>query len=879
MAALRRIANLFRSSRVDRDIADELQSHIDLRIESSLAAGMSPEEARRDALLRFGNPTSTRERVASADAALSAASIWFDVRFAGRQLIKSPGFAITAVLTLAIGIGANTAIFSSMDAVVLHPISVPDLNQVVTLAEEQGSGNYHSVALANYYDWNRQNRSFEQLAVRTYADMSLTGAGDAAQVQAALTSANFFGVLRAQPLLGRVFADSDCEQGHNAVAVLNYGFWQRSFAGDPSIVGRQIELDQRKFTIIGVMPKSMQYPSTADLFLPLAPTPQQIADRSTHDYLVLGRLRSGVTVKQAQSEMRIDAERLAKDYPATNLGWSVKVEPLLDNINGDSTPLYYRMLMGATLFVLLIVCANVSNLQFARGIARRPEIAMRSALGASRVRIMRQLLTENILLGLVGAGGGLLLGSLYLHFLIINMPPRIARYMAGWSNTSLNGRVMAFSLLIALGAGVISGIAPAIEAMRMNIVDQLKSGSRGTTGSGRHRRLRNVFAVSQIALAVALVIGAALMSKGMLRLLHLGDVYKPEKVLTFNVTPPATRYNTPQKLAAWYSDSLQRLRALPGVTHADVTAALPYSDNAWMQDMVIENRPAVPGKFQSALRIPVSDGYFSAFHLPVIAGRALNRGDDLNSQAVAVVSRKFVAQYLAGENPLGHRVRMGNPNDKKEPWLTIVGIAEDTSYSTWDQSIQPVVYMSATQIPPPGVTYAVVTDGDPVALALPARKALASIDSSLPLDAVMTYQQSLHEALTGLIDASVMLGIDAFIALFLAAIGIFGVMANLVGEQTREIGVRLAMGAPRERVLAMILRRASWLTAVGLGCGLLLAFALAQLVASLLRGVSPHDPVIFVGVSTAIATIALASSWIPARHASRVDPMQALRGE
>jgi putative ABC transport system permease protein len=295
--------------------------------------------------------------------------------------------------------------------------------------------------------------------------------------------------------------------------------------------------------------------------------------------------------------------------------------------------------------------------------------------------------------------------------------------------------------------------------------------------------------------------------------------------------------------------------------------------------MVIENRPAVPGKFQSALRIPVSDGYFSAFHLPVIAGRALNRGDDLNSQAVAVVSRKFVAQYLAGENPLGHRVRMGNPNDKKEPWLTIVGIAEDTSYSTWDQSIHPVVYMSATQIPPPGVTYAVVTDGDPVALALPARKALASIDSSLPLDAVMTYQQSLHEALTGLIDASVMLGIDAFIALFLAAIGIFGVMANLVGEQTREIGVRLAMGAPRERVLAMILRRASWLTAVGLGCGLLLAFALAQLVASLLRGVSPHDPVIFVGVSTAIATIALASSWIPARHASRVDPMQALRGE
>jgi putative ABC transport system permease protein len=879
MASLRRFANLFRRNRVNTEIADELQSHLDLRIESNLAAGMSLSEARRDALLRFGNPTSTRERVASADTVLSVASVWSDVRYAGRQLVKSPGFAITVTLTLAIGIGANTAIFSSMDAVVLHPISVPELNRVMTLAEEQGHGNYHSVALANYYDWRRQNRSFEELAVRTYADMSLTGAGDATHVQAALTSANFFSVLRAQPLMGRVFADSECRPGQDAVVVLNYGFWQRQFAADPSILGRRIELDRREFTIVGVMPKSVQYPSTADLFLPMASTPKQVADRGAHDYLVTGRLRDGVTVRQAQAEMRITADRLAKAYPATNLGWSVKVEPLLDAINGDSTPLYYWMLMGATLFVLLVVCANVANLQFARGIARRSEIAMRSALGASRLRIMRQLLTENILLGLVGAGGGLLFGGIYLHFLIINMPPRIARYMAGWSQTSLNGRVLAFSLLIALGAGVISGIAPAIEAMRMNLVDQLKAGSRGTTGSGRHRRLRSIFAVSQIALAVALVIGAALMAKGMLHLLHLGDVYEPNKVLTFDVTMPPARYDTPLKLAAWYSDSLEKLRALPGVTRAEVTTALPYSDNGWMQDMAIENRPTVPGKFQSALRIPVSNGYFSAFYLPVVAGRGLDRSDDLNSQPVAVVSRRFVARYFPGENPLGHRIRMGSPNDKHEPWLTIVGIAEDTSYSTWDQSIQPVVYMSATQIPPPGATYAVITHGDPLAVALPARKALSSLDPGLPLDAVMTYQQSLHESLTGLIDASVMLGIDALIALFLAAIGIFGVMANLVGEQTREIGVRLAMGAPRERVLAMILRRASRLTAVGLGCGLLLAFGLAQLVASLLRGVSPHDPVIFVGVSTAIATIALAASWIPARHAAKVDPMQALRGE
>ncbi len=438
-----------------------------------------------------------------------------DLQYAFRQLWKSPGFTIAAILTLTIGIGANTACFSSMDAVVLHPLAVPQLDRVVTVAEQQDRGGYEQVALANYEDWNRQSGSFEELAVRTNSDMSLTGAGDAAHVRAALTSASFFSVLRTQALVGRVYSENECRPGQDAVAVLNYGFWQRRFAGDPAVLGRKIELDQREYTVIGVMPKTMQYPSDADFFLPFAPTPQKLENRIAHNYLVTGRLREGVTVRQAQAEMRIVADRLAKAYPATNLGLSVKVEPLLDGINGDWTPMYYRLVMGATLFVLLVVCANVANLQFARGIARRPEIAMRTALGASRWRIMRQLLTESMLLGIFGAVGGLIFGGVYLHLILITMPARVARYMAGWSNTSLNGRVMAFSLLLALAAGVVSGIAPAIQALRLNLVDQLKSGSRGATSSGRSGRLRSIFAVSQIALAVALVIGAALISKGM----------------------------------------------------------------------------------------------------------------------------------------------------------------------------------------------------------------------------------------------------------------------------------------------------------------------------------------------------------------------------
>jgi putative ABC transport system permease protein len=801
-----------------------------------------------------------------------------DLRYALRQLRKSPGFTLAAVLTLAIGIGANTAVFSSMDAVVLHPLAVPQLDRVVTVAEQQQSGAYKPVTLANYEDWSRQSRSFEALAVRTGMDMTLTGAGDAAQVRTALTSASFFNVLRAQPLLGRVFIESECQPGRDGVAVLSYGFWQRRFAGDPAVLGRKIELNQRMYTVVGVMPKTLQYPSDTDVYLPFAPTPALLADRGTHNYLVTGRLRPGITVKQAQAEMRILADRLANAYPATNMGWSIKVEPLLDGINGDLTPLYYRLIMGATLFVLLVVCANVANLQFGRGIVRRPEMAMRTALGASRWRILRQLLTENILLGLMGAAGGLAFAGLYLHIILITMPARVARFMAGWSNTSLNGRVMALSLLLAVGAGLISGIVPALEALRLNPVDQLKAGARGAIGSASTHRLRNIFAVAQISLAVALVIGAALISKGMGALLHEADMYHPAQILTFTVKLPVTRYDTLQKQAAWYTDSLAKLRALPGVTHAEVSSALPYSDNAWSRDCVLENRPVVPGKFQSALQLPVSSGYFAAFHIPIVNGRAFTSGDSLDSVPVAVVSRSFANRYLAGENPIGHRLRMGGPNSH-EKWLTIVGVAEETSYSTWDQTLQPAVYMNVAQMPPDWVTYAIMTDGDPLALAGPARKALAGLDAALPLDTVMTYAKYVQQMLTGLIYAAAMLAIDALIALLLAAIGIFGVMANLVGERTREIGVRLALGARREDVLGMILRRASWLTAMGLGCGLLLAFGLAQMVANLLRGVSPHDPTAFAAITAIIAAIALVASWFPARRASRIDPMVALRDE
>ena len=803
-----------------------------------------------------------------------------DLKYALRQLRKSPGFALTAVLTLAIGIGVNTAVFSLMDALVLHPLAVPDMNRVVTVAEQQKGGDARQVALANYEDWKRQSRSFEGLAVRTYGDMSLTGAGDAAHVETANVSPNFLGLLGVKPWLGRAFHDDEGQPGHDSVVVLSYSFWQRQFGGDPSVLGRKVELDSRAYTIVGVMPRTLEYPQASDIFLPLAPTAQQRDDRRAHNYLVIGRLRPDVSEHAAQAEMQQIAERLSQEYPATNLGWSVKVAPLLKDINGPLTSMYFRLIMGATGFVLLIVCANVANLQFARGLGRRNEIAVRTALGARRWLLLRQLLVESVLLGLAGAAAGLLLAQLDLHIALISMPQRVARYIAGWGTISLNARALGLSMVLAVGAGIVSGIAPAFESLRVNLVEQLKAGGRTATGSGNTHRLRNLFAIAQISLAVAIVIGAALMAKGMIAMLNSADIYHPNQILTFNMHLPAEHYATPEKQAAWYAGSLSHIRALPGVKSVDLTTGLPYgNDGTWVDDFQIENRSLVPGQFQGAVRLAVSDGFLNAMQIPIIAGRAFSENDGFTSTPVAVVSQKFAQQYFPGTSPLGHRIRMGAARQSNDPWVTIVGVAGDVRYDWTNENADPAVYLNTAQLPPDGATYVVATDGSPLALADAVRKSLAAMDATLPLDEVQTYAGYLRDALTGLMYVASMLGVDAAIALLLAAIGIFGVMANLVGERHREIGLRLTLGARREDVVRMFLRRAGLLTAMGIAAGVVMAAGIARLAANLLYGVRPGDLTVFVTTSVAIAGIALLASWLPVRTASSIDPVQALRDE
>jgi putative ABC transport system permease protein len=794
---------------------------------------------------------------------------------------------MTAILTLAIGIGVNTASFSIMDAVVLRPLAVPDLSRVVTLYEPEPQGDTHLVALPDFVDWQRQSQSFETLAVRTPADLTMTGNGQPEHVHAQYASPSFFTVLRTEPFLGRTFTASETLAGRNQVAVLSYAFWKAHFDANPAALGRTVELDHHPVTVIGVLPRTMQYPGGTDFFLPLAPSPAELADRNSHAYIVNGRLRKGVTLAQAQAEMSLIAQHLAALYPATNQGRSAKVETLLYEINGDLTPLYFGMMQGCTLFVLAIVCANIANLQLARGLARRGEIAMRTALGASRQRVLRQLLTESLLLGLIGGAGGILFAYANLDIAKASMPERVARLLAGWSNISLNGRALALSLLLAIATGLLAGLAPALAALRVDLVGQLKAGSRAVAGPGRGRALRNALAVAQIALAVALVAGAALMGKGMLGMLHQGDPYDPAHTLTFQVHPDPARYDNPAKLAAFYQQSLDRLRAIPGVQQASLTSTLPVSDDGWMDEGEIDNRPNMPGNAPTALRIVVSPNYFDAFHLHsasgLDAGRIFTSSDTVNSQPVAVVSRDFAASWFPGQNPLGHRIRMGSQYDRT-PWLTIVGVVDDANYFNWLRSRPAAVYMDTAQLPPSPITYAISTrpnaiQPDPTALAPAVHQAFATLDPALPLDDIETYSQFLHEKLTGMFYVSSTLSFDAFVALLLAAIGIFSVMANLVGQRTREIGVRLAMGAQRQDILRMILGRAGWLAGSGVVLGLILALGLARLVASLLYRVSPNDPVVFAATTAIIAAVALLATWLPARRAARIDPVTALRDE
>ena len=807
-----------------------------------------------------------------------------DVRFTFRQLRTYPVFSAIVIVTFAVGIAANTATFSVMDALVLRPLAVPDLGRVVTVTERRdadggASAGTDAVSFADYLDYRGQSRSFTALAARAQGEMTLTEQGGAEHVRASRATTNLFVLYRMEPLLGRGFAAGEDEPGHDGEAVLTYAFWQTHFGGRPEALGETMVLDGRAYTVVGVMPQSFDHVAFSDVWLPLALAPAERSDRTVRTVTVVGRLRRGASVGLAARELDVIAAGIGRRSPATNQGWTVRVRPLVETINGDYTPTFTRIILFATLLLMLVVCANISNLQFARTVRRAPEMAMRCALGSSRARIVRQLLVESVVLSLLGVAVGLGLAQIDLHLIVTSMPAQVSRFLAGWDSIGLNGRTLAYSVGVAIVAGVLAGLAPALVGMRVNLVAQLKLGSRSVAGAARSHRLRNLLAGAQVMLATALVAGAALIAASMYSMMRETTRFAPQQSLVMEVYLPAAQYGAVERQAAFLRDSLTRLSELPGVRSAEFTTGLPYNNTGvWWQDLAVVGEQAKPGESRTTQRLMVSPGFVQSIGIPLLEGRFLSPSDGRETVPVAVISRRLAQQYFGAKNPIGGKIVLGTGKDATAP-LTVVGVVGDVLYTWVDQTPQPAVYLSMAQFPVSSGTYLLRTDRDPLMLEEPARRALAALDRTVPVNEVQTYAQFLHESLIGLSYAASMLEVDAGIALLLCGLGIFGVMANLVTERTQEIGIRLAMGADRGAVLRLMLGRSVVITALGVATGVLLSLEVNRALASLLEGVHGLRGWILLAAIAIVALISLLAGYIPAQRAAAVDPALALHAE
>jgi putative ABC transport system permease protein len=806
-----------------------------------------------------------------------------DIRYGLRMLRKSPGFTLIAILTLALGIGANTAIFSVADAFLLRPVSFPDTDRLVMvmdLAPGQTS-DWKTVAPGNLHDWQEQASSFELLAAGQWNSFNLTGASDPQRVQGFEVSSNFLETLRVTPALGRGFLPGEDSPGRDREALLSYGLWERQFGSEKSIVGSTIHLNDQPVTIVGVMPKGFNFPPGADVWVPMAMTGVEKSSRSMHSLLVVSRLKPGVSLPQAQAEMNAISGRLESAYPKTNQGWHVRVMSVGQYVTGDMTRSYTVLLLGAVGFVLLIACANVANLQFSRSTIRKREVAVRLSLGAARWRVVRQALCESVLLGLGGALLGLPLAAWGVKLILANMPADIAKYIGGWETIAVDWRAFAFALSIAVVAGIVSGIAPAWQTASVDLNESLKEGGRsGTTDSSRHR-LRSIFVVLQVTLSLVLLVGSGLMVKGVRALISLTHDFSPSTLLTLRLTLPESRYKNAQQMSAFYDRMLEQVASAPGVKSAAIATQLPFADGGDLETNVfsIEGRPVLAAADQpNAVIQYVSPGYLALMGIGVHEGRALSDDDRASTMPVAVVNQRLADKYWPHQSALGRRLRAG-PDDAAGPWMTIAGVVADIRNSWASPQPEPTIYISYRQSPRRLAAVAVRTEGSPLTVVSAVRGRIAQVDAGLPLYEVMSYVEMIHQSVIGLKYVAVMLSVLGMIALILAAVGLYGVMSYLVTSRTHEIGIRMALGAQRSQVMGMTLGWGGSLVVVGTALGLAAAIVLARLLASLLYGVNAGDIGTFTLATITLAVAAFLAAFIPARRATKVDPMVALRYE
>jgi predicted permease len=879
---LLRLGGLFGRERRELELAEELESHLQMHIEDNLHAGMNAEEARRQALIKLGGVEPTKEIYRERRGLPMLETLAQDVRYCLRALRKNPGFTIIAVITLALGIGANTAIFSMVNALLLHPYNFRDLDRLVRVWENRGideGWDARWIAPRDAADLRGGGAEvFEGFT--TYQDKSFNLAvdGGVQPVLGCRVSTSFFDLLGISPAAGRTFTEAEEQSGSDGVAIVSHGFWQRRFGGDPRLLGKTIQLNHRTYTVVGIMPVGFSYPVPAELWIPLALTPEEKNNRSERSVQALGRLKDGVSVTQARAALEGTAHRFQQEYPATNSGRTTGVLQLRKELYLYTVPMF-GLLQAAAGFVLLLACANLANLLFARIIGRQKEIAVRTALGASQERIARLFVTEMLLLSTIAGAVAVTVSFWGVKLLRNSISEDWTKWVPGWNGIRVDRTALAFAILLTVVVGALSGVATALHAGRVDPYATLKETARGPMLGGKSR-VRNALVVAQVMFALILLVCAGITAEGFVRLARVYEGFEPANVLRLEISLPDKSYSDNVRIAGFYDQFLRGASALPGVRAAALITNSPASnvDNE-TTFFTIKGRPGLKASEASAADLQTSSpDYFGVLRIRLIAGREFSDADNAGAERVVVISKSLATRFWPRGDELDQQIKLGAA-DSQEPWMTVVGVVEDARQNWWNPAARPTIYEPFRQVPQRSMTILLRTAANPTGQVPAIREVVRQIDSEVAIRGVGTMESEIADSIAIIRIMGILMAIFGGVALVLSSVGVYGVLAESVARRTPEIGIRLALGADPRDVMKLVLGQAVKLTGLGLAIGLPLAFAANRAMMSFIFGVVSMNLTVLAGFAALLMIVALAAGYVPARRAMRVDPMVALRYE
>jgi putative ABC transport system permease protein len=875
------IRSLFRRRSVDRELDEELSGFLEMAVEAKMKQGMSTTDAVRAVRLERGSLDISKDTVRSAGWESWVEAFWQDLGFGIRLLRKNFGFTSVAVLTLALGIGANIAIFSMVNALLLHPYTFRNLDGLIRIWENRGIDQGFDdrwIAWADAQDFRSSTDVFESLATYRYRNFNLAIEGTVEPVLGCRVSASFFDVLGVSPAAGRGFVVSEEQPGEDQVVILSEGFWKRRFGGDPKILGKTIRMTDRDYTVVGIMPAKFSYPVPSELWVPLALTPEEKVDRSRLSVMALGRLKSGMDISTAKVAIATYARRLEQEYPSTNAGRTAMALQLRKELYLYTLPLFL-LLQTAAAFVLLLACANLANLMFARMLGRQKEIAMRSALGAGGRRLAQLFVCETMLVSILGASVAAIVSLWSVRFLRTSISQGWTKWVAGWDNIQVDRNVLLFTVLLATLVGIFFGLATVMHARRMNLSKTLKEAGPGSLSPYRGK-LRSALVVVQVILALVLLVFAGLSVQGFRSIAKVYAGFQPANVLKAEIALPEKSYGESMKVVNFYQQILETTGAMAGVEHVALATNLPASnvDNE-TTFFTMEARP--PGKLNetpSADLLTVSPDYFRTLRIPLITGRVFAESDNSHAEQVVLISRSMAAQYWANDDVLGKRFKLGKA-DSAEPWLKVIGVVGDVRQNWWSSPVRPAIYRTFLQDPQRSMSFVLRANADPMAYVAQVRAVVQKLDAGVALQGVNSFENEVADSIAIIRILGTLMGAFGLVALTLSSVGIYGVLSESVAQRTREIGIRVALGADARDLTKLIIGQAMKLTAIGLVVGLPLSFVLSRVIASQIYGVVTVDFAIFAGFTMLLVAVAFVAACLPARRALRIDPIVALRYE